>query len=223
MGQHLFRSKCEAASNYQGDDDYNESTFHELMNEARLVLRSYAEEVLRADQRKLYSDFAFDIETSQWFEESFPETNFFLVLDLIKDPRFLKTKKGWPVILIFEAEWKKITEEQKALLLQALEGVYEKFEDWMPRFSISELVGGNFEPSQALQFFRGFAASPVEGARAFVPHGYEHVLLNSPSVDLKAQVWNALLDMEHDESEKVRGEVEETLYRLSNRGLRAPT
>lgn len=222
MGQELFRQKCEAASDYQGDDDYTEETFHELMKLARLELRAYAEEVLRTDKKKLYSDLAFDIENSQWFEKTFPETNFSLIIDVIRDPRFLKTRKGWSFLMIFESEWDKVTEQQKVILLDTFMETYEKFDDWMPCFSISELVGENFNPSQAYTFFNHFAKSPNETARAFVAHGYEHALQNSPDAELTAKLWSALLSMERDESAKVCGEVEESLYRLANHGLQRP-
>lgn len=222
MGQELFKQKYETAENYQGDDDYSEGTFHQLMELARLELPGYMEEVLQADKKNSYFDLKFDIEMSQWFEESFPETTFALVLDLIQDPRFLKSKKGWSFLMIFHSEWEKTTEPQKALLLHTLAEIYEKFNDWMPCFSISELVGEDFDPSRVCTFFNRFTASPNETARAFVPHGYEHALMNSTNAELTAKLWKALAAMEQDESEKVRGEVEETLCRLANRGLQRP-
>ena len=222
MGQKLFKQKYQAAEDYLGDDDYNEETYLELMSLARLELLAYAEEALQADNEDLYSALSFDIEILQLTEDSFPETNFALILNLIKDPRFLKSEYGWPFLMIFHSEWEKITEQQKTILLDALAEIYEKFDDWMPCFSISELVGEDFHPSQAYSFFNKFAASPNETARAFVPHGYEHALRNSADAELTAKLWNALLDMEQDESEKVRGEVEETLFRLENHGLKRP-
>ncbi|RYG58736.1 hypothetical protein EON80_26610, partial [bacterium] len=118
MGQKLFRQKLEVASDYQGDDDYNEETFHELMAVARLELPDYAEGVLQTDIGKFYSDLSWDIESSQWFEESFPESTFALCLQVIQDPRFLKAKEGWTFLMLFESEWEKVTEQQKAVLLQ---------------------------------------------------------------------------------------------------------
>ena len=92
----------------------------------------------------------------------------------------------------------------------------------MPCFSISELVGENYDSAQALAFFSQFAQSPNETARSFVPHGYEHALCNSADTELTATLWAALSKMESDESEKVRGEVEETLQRLVCHGLHRP-
>lgn len=222
MGQKLFRQKYEAAQNYQGADDYDEETFYESMRSSRLELPAYAEEVLQADRKKLYSHLEFDIEMSQWFEDSFPDATFALVLDIIKDPRYLKTRKGWSFVMIFHLEWEKVTEGQKLLLLQTLSEIYEQFEDWMPCFSVSELVGENFDSSQCYEFFKRFTASSNETARAFVPHGFEHALMNSADADLTSTLWKALVAMERDESEKVRGEVEESLYRLANHGLHRP-
>lgn len=221
--QALFREKLEVASDYQCDEDYKEETFRELLEVARLELPAYAEEVLQADKEKLYSDLSWDIECSQLFEEAFPEPTFALVLDVIQDGRFLKSKVGWALLMLFESEWEKVTEPQKVLLLETLGKVYEQFEDWMPRFSISELVGENFPSPQAYNFFRRFGKSNNELDRTFVPHGYEHALRNSTNVALTAQLWTALLEMEHDESETVRGEVEQSLERLASHGLERPT
>ena len=80
----------------------------------------------------------------------------------------------------------------------------------------------DLRPFQAYKFFNQFAKSPNETARAFMPHGYEHALQNSKDAELTAKLWTALLDMEQDESEKVRDEIEETLHRLSNHGLQRP-
>ena len=222
MGQQLFRQKYQAASNYQGEDDYNDETFDELMNLARLELPAYAEEVLRADKRKLYSDFKVDLEMWQWPEEYFPEATFALLLDIICDSRFLESRNGWPLLGIFESDWEEITETQKEGLLDVLAQTYEKFDDWMPCFSVSELVGENFAPALAYDFFRRFQQSSNETARSFVPHGLEHALENSLDADLKNKLWSALLQMKRDQSEKVRGEVEESLFRLANRGLLPP-
>ena len=222
MGQQLFRQKYEAASNYQGEDDYNDETFDELMKFARLELPAYAEEVLQTDNKNLYSDFKFDLEMSQWAEESFPEATFCLLLDVIRDARFLKTRNGWYFLMFFESEWEKVTEKQKDGLLDVLAEIYEKFEDWMPCFSVSELVGENFAPARAYPFFRRFQQSFNETARSFVPHGLEHALENSPDAELKNKLWSALTEMKRDESEKVRGEVEESLFRLANNGLLPP-
>lgn len=222
MGQQFFRQNLEAAQNYQGDDDYYEETFLEAMRAARRELPAYAEEVLQADREKLYSAFRFDIEMSQLLENSFPEATFSLILGIIQDQRFLKTRKGWSFLMIFDMEWEKVTEEQKQRLLDTLSEIYEKFEDWMPCFSVSELVGENYDSHQAYAFFQSFAASSNETARAFVPHGYEHALMNSADAELTSTLWKALVEMERDESEKVRGEVEETLFRLANHGLQPP-
>jgi hypothetical protein len=223
MGQKLFRQKLEIASDYQGEDDYSEETFHELMGVARLELPAYAEDVLQADKEKFYSELSWDIESSQWFEESFPEPTFALCLAVIQDARFLRSRVGWTFLMLFESEWDKVTEQQRDVLLQTLAMVYEKFEDWMPRFSISELVGEKFPASQAHAFFQQFAHSSNETARTFVPHGYEHALRNSTDAALTAQLWRALLDMEHDQSGQVRGEVQESLRRLAYHGLQRPT
>ena len=220
--QNSFQRKCEAASDYQGDDDYDEATFHQLMRVARQALPAYAEDVLAADTQALYSDLNSDIERTQWFEESFPADNFALLTKIIRDPRFLKTRNGWHFLMIFEAEWKKITAAQKVVLLATLGEIYENFEDWMPCFSISELVGENYDSAQALAFFDRFAGSSNETARSFVPHGYEHALRNSADAKLTASLWAALSKMESDKSEKVRGEVEETLQRLEYHGLQRP-
>ena len=113
--QTLFRQKYEAASNYQGDDDYHEATFRQLIGSARLELPAYADDVITADMEALYSDLKFDIEQSQWFEESFPNETFALIIKIIRDPRFLATRNGWSFLMIYEAEWEKITESQKAV------------------------------------------------------------------------------------------------------------
>ncbi len=222
LAQDSFRQEMEAASDYRGDDDYDEATFYRLMRIARQRLPAYAEDVLAADTAALYSDLERDIEASQWFEKSFPDDNFVLLTQIIRDPRFLATRNGWHFLMIYEAEWEKITESQKVVLLDTLGEIYEKFEDWMPCFSISELVGENYSASQAHEFFQRFASSPNETTRAFVPHGYEHALRNSADAALAGELWDALLKLEDDQSEKVRGEVEETLSRLSNSGMQRP-
>lgn len=222
MGQEIFRQKYEIACDYQGEDDYDDATYAELMQLAHLELPDYAEEVLRTDTKDLYSDFQLDLEMSQWSESSFPVTTFTLLLAIIRDSRFLKTRNGWYFLMIFESEWEKVTEKQKAELLGVLSEIYEKFEDWMPCFSISELVGENFAPALAYDFSRRFENSLNETARSFTPHILEHALRNSPEAALEAQLWDALLKMAQDESPNVRGEVEESLFRLSNRGLQPP-
>ena len=223
MGQQLFQEKYTIAEDYQGNDDYNEATFRVLMALARRELPAYAEETLQTDNKNLYAELRSDIENSQWNEKNFPDENFALILEIIQDPRFLKTRNGWAFLLIFDFEREKITSSQKTVLLRILQKIYDKFDDWMPCFSVSELVGEHFEAPQIYAFFQQFATSDNEIARAFVPHGYEHALQNSTDAALTSKLWRSLLKMEHDTAEQVRVEVEESLFRLANRGLQRPT
>ncbi len=216
MGQREFKQFYEQA---MGADD---EEYARLMQLAREQLPSYFEEALKADEEELYSDVFYDLEASQLVSEQFPPENFELILRVIQDIRFLKTEKGYYLFSTFEHERDKLNPAQKTQLLSTLSQIYERFENFMPCFSISELVGEEYSPQVAFDFFRCFVNSPNHNTRLTVPHGFEHALKHKPNEALASQIWQALLQMQNDASEDVRGEVEESLMHLANRGIEQP-
>ena len=178
--------------------------------------------MLETDRKKLYSDASFDLEMSQLGSEQFPAENFDLVLQVIQDTRFLKSRNGWVLFSIFEGDWEKLSEPQKIRLFDTLSNVYELCEFWMACFTISEFAGEYFPAESSFQFFRQFANSQSKTARTFVPHGFEHAIMSSTSQELTVRIWDALLLLGQDQSRQVRGEVQESLSRLENQGFKRP-
>lgn len=216
MGQREFKQFYEQSIGADEEEDVR------LTQLAREQLPSYFEEALEADNEELYFDTFHDLENSQSVSKQFPPENFELLLRIIQDPRFLKTANGCFLFSIFERESEKLNPTQKTRLLLTLSQIYERFESCMPCFSISELVGEEYPPQIAFDFFRRFVNSPNHNTRLTVPHGFEHALKHRPDEALATQIWQALLQMQSDASEEVGGEVEESLMHLTNRGIEPP-
>ena len=216
MGRKKFLEKYEAAFESLNDDN------EELMKVARQELPSYLEEVLEADSKKLYSQANFDLEMSQLTSEQFPPENFDLLLQVIQDSRFLKSRHSWGLLSVFEHDGEKLNDVQKTRLLGTLSEIYDLFEHWLPCFFISELVGENFPAENSFAFFQRFTNSQKEIVRTFVPHGFEHAIISSTNQELTAKIRDALVQLEQDKSGQVRGEVRESISRLESQEFKRP-
>ena len=115
---------------------------------------------------------------------------------------------------MLERDWELFAQHQKAVLLETIEHVYDKFQDWLSLFIISELLGEYFSDDRALETLKRLKNTSNELARSFVPHGFEHMVKSAKDEALCMRARLELEDMKHDLSTKVRDEVSISLANL---------
>lgn len=151
--------------------------------------------------------------------QHFSEEYFSLILELLAEPKFLNFEKSWHLLFLLETEWLSLSIEQKDRLILKLENIYGQSSNWMVDFVISELLGEFFADERAFEVLCRLEKLEDKDSRAFVPHGLEHIIKDSANKELAKKAYIMLVEMKNDISDRVRGEVEESLQRLAIRGI----
>lgn len=181
------------------------------------LLHNLIYQAITASDSTRLREYAYAIDTSALEADHFPEHDFELILDLLKQRNFLEMRGSFYILRVLENNWKSLSDEQKERLLPALETAYGLFTDWMSWFVISELLGEYFGDEQALLALSRLKTLRGEGPRALVPHGLEHIVKGARDEGLLRKAYTELSGMRNDPSEQVRDEVSLSLQRLANR------
>ncbi|MCE5200699.1 MAG: hypothetical protein ABFD54_01650 [Armatimonadota bacterium] len=162
---------------------------------------------------KAMSDDLFDHILSM--EGDLEESIFQIILEFMCRPDFQDLEGAWHLLFNFKTGWEDISDDQKQRLLPVLEETYPLYTHWMTCFTISGLLGEFYHDERALLVLGRLAKIDAEMPRSFVPHGLEHLINDSISKDITHKALSLIYSMREDASEKVRGEVEESLGRLA--------
>jgi hypothetical protein len=149
--------------------------------------------------------------------EAFPELLFDLIIRLMTEQHFLKMDASHKLLMLFEYDWGRLSEDQRARLLDSIKESYDKFEDWMSCFVISELLGQHYCNEAAFEVLRELQKTSNETARSLVPHGFEHIVKEAENFALRKRAMSSLLSMQHDKSSQVTKEVAVAIGNLSGR------
>ncbi|MGC1245379.1 MAG: hypothetical protein WA865_04130 [Spirulinaceae cyanobacterium] len=153
----------------------------------------------------------------------FPNKYFNLVIQFLQEKRFLTSNGSWHLLsLLYSGNWEFISGEQKTRLLPLLETSYHSFTDWMARFVTTEMLGEYYANEEAFNILCRLKKIEAEEKRNLIPHGFEHIVTDSHNRELEKQAYEQLLDMKSDSSENVRDEVEISLQRIANQGIKLP-
>jgi hypothetical protein len=177
-------------------------------------LHDMIREIVAADDAESFRDAIYVMESSQLCSKNFPDLNFDYLLDLMKSPEFLRMTGSHHGLYIFDADRKKLSPAQERRLLAAFEKAYGRFADWMSCFLITEFAERLLNHESGFQMFCRLATVEREMARSFIPHAFEHIVTDTASEALARSALTKLLSMKNDPSEKVRGELAISLYRI---------
>lgn len=148
-------------------------------------------------------------------EDAFPDVVFSQLLTLMPKREFLEMDGSHNLLLLFEYDWARLSEQQKKNLLEFIEMSYGQFKDWMSHFVISELLGEYFCNEDSFRVLTRLQTTSNENARSLIPHGFEHIVRDAESVDLRKRALSRLNSMKSDESPQVREEVAEAIAKVS--------
>ncbi len=150
-------------------------------------------------------------------DDAFPGELFEQLIALLDRSEFLRLEGSHHLLRLIPGEWETLGEDQRERLLTAIERAYPRFADWMSWFVISEILGENYADERALAALCRLAGTSEEGPRSLVPHGLEHIIRDSGDVALAERARKELDRLARDRSERVRGEVAESMARLKRR------
>ena len=84
------------------------------------------------------------------------------------------------------------------------------------------ILGECYANEEAFKILCRLKNIEAEEKRALIPHGFEHIVTDSHNRKLEQQAYEQLLAMKSDPSENVRDEVEISLQRIVNKGIKLP-
>ncbi len=142
---------------------------------------------------------------------TFPARVFERIISLLDEGKLLEVEGAWTILRLFGHDWGCLTAPQRERLLGALERVFGTCSHWMACFVISELLGEYYADASALETLMRLEALEDDDRRCFVPHGLEHVVLETTEHDVRMSAYAALERMQQDRSEQVRDEVASSL------------
>jgi hypothetical protein len=177
-----------------------------------LVLR-LREAVAAGDAERLDA-WAFDLGTLVIVSGVIPPTVFDEILAQLHTPELHALDGARKLIDAMSQEWPALTDAQKEGLLPAVEQAYPHLREWRACFAASELLGERYADARALESLLRLRRLSPEMPRSFVPHGLEHLAFEGSDAGVRERALAELLDMRGEESERVTGEVEESLARL---------
>jgi hypothetical protein len=166
-----------------------------------------------------FGDYAYKISTRLLDHDVFPESLFNDLITIMRAPEFLAAKGSWELIRIFDENWSQVGTQQRNRLLETFEAIFNSLDDWVACLMISEIVGMRFADEEAFNFLMRLKDSSGEMPRSFIPHGFEHIVVDSGDRELAKRAFSELLRLKGDLADAVRNEVDESLLRLRQHGI----
>lgn len=146
--------------------------------------------------------------------DSFPDSVFEFVMGLMDSEIFLTLEGSSKLLLVFETDWVRLSEDQKQKLLVSLGKAYARFKDQMSLFITSELLGQYYCNEDAFRLLRQLKKTSNLTARALIPHGFEHIAKSAADEQLRKRAVSELISMKQDPSPEVQSEAAEALAKL---------
>ena len=187
------------------------------------VFHRRLQELIALGDPKAFEAMAFEIGNNVLEEGIFPSDTFKGLLAIFAEDKFQHSDGSWKLIRVFEENWELLSAEQRNTLLPVLEAHYQSFSDWMACFVISGILGELYKDAQAFQALCRLSTCSKEVPRSFIPHGFEHVVSDTPDAELAMRALAELTKMQTDHSSIVRDEVNESLGRIKKRQTQRPS
>ena len=140
-------------------------------------------------------------------DDPFDDAVFDLIVGLLGQDDYLGSPGSFNVLRIVEYDWGRFSENQKSVLLAALEAAYPVFNDPMSWFLSAEILGEYFCDRNSLEALLRLKRIEGEGARSQVAFGLGLLARKASDEGVAAQAAEHLGRMTDDPSAVVKGEV----------------
>ena len=178
-------------------------------------------DVLETRSGSRLEEYVSDVDSQIVASGRLSEEQFDSWLEALTDDRLLQNPAAGRLLLLFQLHWDDLTTAQRGKLLERLETAFGRFADWMAPFTISGLLGEKYADANALDVLKRLRHCTNATARAFVPHGFEH-LVSDGAKEIAAEALSELMALGSDSDERVRGEAALSIARLKSAGIPIP-
>lgn len=128
-------------------------------------------------KKSAFDDLCFDLEYEQLTQEHWPPEVFAFVLEALRDPVICGLPGARSFVLTLYNDFEKLTDEQRAVLLEAFGAEADNFGDEMLRHSASDMVARKYSPKLALEAFARWADAASSNRRHMALVGIEVLLM----------------------------------------------
>lgn len=152
-------------------------------------------------------------------QEGFPDWFLNALLAVMRKPEFMSLEGAWGLLRIFGECWHDLTEPQQGKVLAAFEALYPTLSSWKLCIGLTEILGFTLCDERAFLILCRLARVQAEIPRQYISHGLEHIASSCADKQVAKRAVDELLQMRTDPSLLVRTEAEESLARLTERGI----
>lgn len=174
-------------------------------------LRRLALDAITARNEERLKEWCFDFELILLDYESWPESLFAVVAELLVEHRVVDAVKSFNIPKLLHDEADGLTPSQKERLLPLIEKSYPRFRDCISCMCLAELLGRFYANTDGFLALRRLRNGAGEEARAFAAYGLRLLIQNSDDERLRKLALEELRAMRSDVASVVRGEVEHNL------------
>jgi hypothetical protein len=152
----------------------------------------------------LFSTYCFKEE----HEKNFPNDIFDTILNFMGRSEFQDLLDSSIVLMIFEQEWGRLTDDQKDRLLDVIKTTFQCFSDEQTFFVLAEILGEYFASDESLNAIIENLQMSNERGRSCLTYGLRKLTKCTLDDKTKEKAFRYLLQLTKDASEHVRYEAD---------------
>ena len=183
-----------------------------LAEELRFI-NVYDNALINSDMKRLETA-SFDFSNLILKYDYVPSILFKWFIELFEKDAFLNSEGSPSIVFLLIDSWDYFKYKQKYKLLNVLGDSYPKFVAKLSYFYISLILGELYCNKQSYLILKKLKNTSNEIARAYIPHGFEHIVTDSENKKLAIVALKELLQMLDDNSNIVITEVREAIKNI---------
>ena len=133
------------------------------------------------------------------------------LLGIMERAEFLEWRNSFPLLMLFQSDWGRLTSADRIRVCHRLEQSYDKIRDHASHLVIVELLGEYLADRNALEALDRLSSVDDHVARAHVARGYGLLIKSTPDAAVIDDAMMALRRMTSDPSEVVSREAANVL------------
>ena len=100
------------------------------------------------------------------------------------------------LIYFLNNNWEALSADQRQILRKLLERAFDRYQDWMGAFVVSEVLGERYPDEATLAVLTRLGQNAQLPSRAAVPHGLEVLAKTAPEESLRELAVRRLRDLQ---------------------------
>lgn len=177
---------------------------------------------IQEQDSKALEKYAYELNLLVLKQEDFWDSIFEFILSTLNRSEFQNMPGSFHLIKVLEYDIDRLSEKQKATLLEMIENTFDNYVDGTSCLLLAEYAASIYANERSLQALRNLRRAKNDTARALVPSGFEYFVQLCKKKNLVELAKEELRHMLSDPSELVRQETQDSLRRVEVKPGRKP-